>query len=173
MLHREYYQGVGEDTDDNGGHAVEQVCGIAHDESDRAPTKLGQVDSAKKSYGHADQRSQSEELSAADNRIGHATTGFAYWSRQFGKEIPVNRGSAMVDEIAEDKEKDGYGDKSTDTGHAEHEAAYKLAPAQPSAHACPTPLPFWEVTIIRMRARPLRIKVSKKRTRPNSISDCR
>ena len=51
----------------------------------------------------------------------------------------------MIDEIAEDEEKDGDGDNGADAGHGEHEAAHEFSPTQIGAHAWPIPLPRCEV----------------------------
>src|SRR5260370_803946 len=91
---------------------------------------------------------------------------------QLGKEVPTDGSSAVVDEVTKNEEEHGNSDEGADTGHGQHEAAYKFAPAETRAHALPIPLPRWEVATISKRAKPLRMKVRMKSTRPSSISDC-
>src|SRR5262249_29790561 len=113
-----------------------------------------------------------KQLRAADNGVGHAAAGLAHGSRKPGKKAPAYGGSAVVDQVAENKKERRNGDHGANTGHREHESAHEFPPAQTRAHACPIPLPRCEVTTISRRAKPFRIKVSRKRTRPSSISDC-
>ena len=77
----------------------------------------------------------------------------------------------MVNEIAQNKEEDGDRNESAATRQGKHEIAHEFTPAQASVHAFPIPLPRCEVTTIKMRARPLSTKVSRKSTRPSSIRD--
>ena len=166
-------QGVGEDADDDGGDAVEQVCGVADDEGHGAAAEFGEIDAAEETYWHTDERREKKKLGAADDGVGHAAAGFADRSGELGEEGPVDGCSAVVHEIAEDEEEHGHGDEGGQAGHAEHEAADKFAVAQAGGHVRPISLPRWAVRTMSRRARPLRTKVRMKRTRPSSIRDCR
>src|SRR6266699_4330265 len=171
MFERMNDKAESKNADDDGGHAVEQVRGIADDEGGGAAAEFGEIDGAKKSDGNTEQRSHQEHLPAAENGVGHAPADFTDGNGQFGEEIPVDGSSAMNSEISKNEEKDGNGDHSTHAGHGQHEAAHKFAPAKTRAHAWPRPLPRWEVATISKRAKPLRTKVRMKSTRPSSIKD--
>src|SRR5260370_1276916 len=97
----------------------------------------------------------------------------ASWRRKVGEEVRTDGRRTVIDEIAEDEEEHGNGDQGTHAGHGQHEAAYELAPAETGAHACAVPLPRCEVATISRRARPLRMKVRRKSTRPSSMRDCK
>ena len=172
MLERQNGKTVSEDPDDNRGHTVQQISRIAHDEGGGGAAKLRKIDGAEKADRHAHEHRQHKQLSAADNGVGHTTAGFAHRGGQLGKEVPAHGSPAVDDQVTEDQEKHGDGHHGANTGHRKHKSAYEFAPAEASRHACPSPVPRLEVTTIMMRARPLRIKVSRKSTRPNSINDC-
>ena len=167
VLEGEHDERVGEDADDDGGDAVEQVGGVADDESDGAGAEFREIDGAEKTDRHADERGEEKELGAANDGVGHAAAGFTDGSGELGEEVPVDGSTAVIDEIAEDEEEDGDGDERAEAGHGEHEAAHEFAPTETWAHECAPPR--CEVATIRMRARPLRMKVRRKRTRPSSI----
>src|SRR5713226_5217356 len=131
MFERQNREAVGEDADDNRGHAVQQISRIAHDEGGGGAAKFRKVDGAEKTDRYADQRGQQKQLGAAEDGVGHAPARFAYRSRQLGKEAPANGSSAMEDQIAEDEKEHGDGDRSTNTGHRKHESAHEFSPAQP------------------------------------------
>src|SRR4030081_978931 len=79
----------------------------------------------------------------------------------------------MIDEVAENKKKNRHGNERAQSGHRQHEVADKFAPTQMVAHACPIPLPRCEVATMSRRARPFKRNVSRNRTNPSSISDCK
>src|ERR1700686_627831 len=173
LLERVNDQAVSENADDDGGHAVEQVSSITDNESDgAAAAEFGEIDGAKKSDGNTKDGSKQKHLGAAEDGVGQAAAGFTDGNGQFGEEIPVDGSSAMNSEISKNEEKDGNSDQSTHAGHGQHEAAHKFAPAKTRAHAWPSPLPRLEVATISKRAKPLRMKVRMKSTRPSSIKDC-
>src|SRR5579872_7203144 len=139
MFERQNDERVSEDADDDRRHAVEQVGGVADDESDWAGAEFGEVDGAEEADGNADKGGEKQELGAADDGVGHAAAGFADRSGELGEEVPVDRGAAVVDEIAEDEEEDGDGDEGAKAGHGEHEGAYEFAPAETWTHECAPP----------------------------------
>src|SRR5208282_3709113 len=106
----------------------------------------------------------------ANDGVGHAAAVFTDGGRQLGEEVPVDRGSAVIDEIAEDEEEDGDGDEGAETRHGEHEVAHKFAPAESRVYVHALADPRCEVTTMSKRPGPLRTKVSRKRTRPSSMS---
>ena len=74
------------------------------------------------------------------------------------KKFQLTDVAAVIDEVAENEKQDRDGDEGAEAGHGQHEMADKFAPAETVAHACPIPLPRWDVTTISRRARPLRMK---------------
>src|SRR5258706_464632 len=171
MLEGQDDQAVSKNADDDGGHAVEQVGGVANDKSGGAAAEFREIDGAKETDGNPDEGSEQKQLAAANDGVGHAAARFANRRRQLGKEVPTDRCSAMKDKVAEDQEEHGNRNQGAHAGHGQHETAHKLAPAQPGVHAFPIPAPRWEVATIRRRASPLRTKVRRKSTSPNSIRD--
>ena len=129
MLERKDHEAIGENADDDGGHAVEQIRGVTHNEGHGAPAEFGQVDRPQEADGNTDQRGQEKQLGAADDGVGHAAACFAHGSRQFREEIPVDGRAAMVDEIAQNEEEHRDRDDGAETGHGEHEIAHEFAPA--------------------------------------------
>src|SRR5882762_4359645 len=171
MLEGQDDQAVSKNADDNGRHTVEQVGGIANDEGGGAAAEFREIDGAEETDRNADEGSEQKQLAAANNGVGHAAASFADRRGQLGKEVPTDRCSAVIDEVAEDQEEHRNGNQGAHAGHGEHETAHKLAPAQPRAHAFPIPAPRWEVATISRRASPLRTKVRRKSTSPNSMRD--
>src|SRR6267143_6952390 len=171
MLERKNDDGVGKNADDDRRDAVEQVGGVAHDKSGGPAAEFREINGAKESDGNADERSEQQQLGAAEDGVGHAAAGFADRHRQLGKEIPTNRCSAVINEVAKDEEEHGNRNQGAYTGHGEHKVAHEFAPAEPGVHTFPIPAPRWEVATISRRASPLRMKVRRKSTSPNSMRD--
>ena len=67
---------IGENTDDDGRHTVEQVRSVAHDECHGATAELREIDRPQEADGDADEGGQKKQLPAADDGIGHTATGF-------------------------------------------------------------------------------------------------
>src|SRR5260370_15809455 len=171
MLEWKNDDGVGKNADDDGRDAVEQVGGVTHDKSGGPAAEFREINGAEESDGNADEGSEEKQLRAAENGVGHAAADFADRHRQLGKEVPTNRCSTAINEVAKDEEEDGNRNQGTYTSHGEHKVAHELAPPEPSVHAFPIPAPRWEVATISTRASPLRMKVRRKSTRPNSMRD--
>ena len=103
-MHRHDRHGISENPDDNRGHAVQHIRRVAHDKGHRLAAKLSQVDSAQQPDGDAEQRAQQQKLAGPDDRVGHASAGFADGRGQLGEEIPVHILAAVIDEVAQDEE---------------------------------------------------------------------
>ena len=65
MIHGHDHQGVGEDADHDGGHAIEQVRRVANHESTTRTAEFRQVYSRQSRRWEAKQRRQEQELQAA------------------------------------------------------------------------------------------------------------
>src|SRR5580704_17282801 len=102
MLYGQDYQRVGEDADDDGGHAVEQIGGVADDERESLATEFGEIDTSEQTHGQAHDCGEEEEFEAADDGVGHAAAGFSDWFRKLREEIQTERRAAVPDQIAED-----------------------------------------------------------------------
>ncbi len=131
----------GKHADDNRRRSIEQIRCVTHDEGHFAAAELREVDGAQESDGNTEKRGQKKQLGAADNSVGHAATRFAHWSRQFREEVPIDRGAAVVDEIAQDEEENRDGDEGAEASHGEHEITHEFTPAKTGVHAFPIPLP--------------------------------
>src|SRR6267378_1254293 len=107
MLKRKNDEGVGKNADNDGRDAVEQVGGITHDKSGGPAAEFREINGAKESDGNADERREQQQLGAAEDGVGHAAAGFTDRHRQPGKEVPTDRCSAMINEVAKDEEEDG------------------------------------------------------------------
>src|SRR5882724_11908417 len=171
MLEGQDDQAVSKNADDDGGHAVEQVGGVANDKGGGAAAEFRKIDGAKETDGNTDERSEQKQFAAAEDGVGHAAASLADGHGQLGKEVPTDRCSAVINKIAEDQEEHGNRNQSAHAGHGQHETADELAPAETGVHAFPIPAPRWEVATMSRRASPLRTKVRRKSTSPNSIRD--
>src|SRR5579862_1341249 len=168
-MHGHHNQGVGKNTDYDRGHAIHQVSSISYNKWKCAPAELRQINSPKQADGNAEQGCKEEELEAAQNRVSHASTLFADRRGKMREETPRQVFSAVIHQIAEDKEQDRYGNQHANSRKREHENVERFSPRQSQAHEGSTPLPRAVVTRIRRRASPFRMKVSRNSTSPSSI----
>src|SRR5258707_621556 len=173
MFERQHHQAVRKNADYDGGPAFQQVRRISHNRRHAFAAEFRQVDPAQEPDRHPHERRKQQNLAATHNRVGHAAARFSYRLRQFGEKIPVDGSAAIKHQVAEDEEENQNRDKSAHAGHRQHEVAYEFSPAQPAAYHPPTSLPFCVVTTISRRASPFRMNVSRKRTSPSAISDCK
>src|SRR5437016_5406241 len=109
VLERVNDKAVSKNTDDDGGHAVEQVRSIADNKSDGTAAKFRKIDGAKESDGNTHERSEQEQLGAAENGVGQAATGLADGRWQLSEKIPINGSATMINEVSENEEEHGNG----------------------------------------------------------------
>src|SRR5207245_1064372 len=158
MFERQDNHAVSKNADHDRGHTVEQIRGVTHDKSHRAPAEFREIDGAEEPDGHAKERSEKKQFGAAEDGVGHAPTRLANGSGQLSEKVPANGSSTVENQVAEDKTKHGDRDEGAHSRHGQHEAAHEFAPAQTGAHARAVSLPRFEVTRISRRASPLRMK---------------
>src|ERR1700693_4116501 len=172
MLHGQDRERVGEDTDDDGGDAVEQIGGVADDEGKSFPAEFGEIDAGEQAYGQAHDCSEKEQLEAADDGAGHAGAGFFEGFGELREEFPTERRAAVPDQVSEDEKQHRDDGEGGNTGQGEHDEVQRLAPGHAQRAHAGRPPPR-SVATIKIRARPFRMKVMRKRTRPSSISELR
>src|SRR5215472_7197911 len=173
MLERQNCQTIRKNSDHDRRHTVEQICRIAHYRSYRRRTEFRQIDPAKESNRHSEQRRRQQQLRAAHYGVRHSSTRFADRRRKLGEKIPAHRSPAIKQQVPENQEKHAHTYKRAYTRHRQHEIADESSPTYPRVHQFATLLPFCVVTIISRRANPFRINVSRNNTSPSPISDCR
>jgi hypothetical protein len=83
----------GENADHDGGHAVQQVRGVADQHRQGLAAELRQIDAAQNPDRNADQAAAPGSIRAAHDGIGHAAAGFAGRQGKLGEESS-NRASA-------------------------------------------------------------------------------
>ena len=99
-----------------------------------------------------------------DNGVGHPSASLSHRFRQLGEEVPVDGPPAVPDQVAENEEEHGNRQQGAEAGQAEHHGVDGFSPQRPKAHGCA--VPFRCVARISRRARPLRMIVRMKSTRP-------
>src|SRR5690349_1974393 len=119
---REMLEGVnrdakGENPNDDRGHTVKQIRGVTHDKRRCAAAEFRKVYGTEEAKGYAKEGGQQEELAAADDSVGHSASCLANRGGQLREEAPANGSAAIENQVAQDKEKRGYGNEGADTGH--------------------------------------------------------
>ncbi len=93
---RHHDHGPGEDADHDGGHAVQQVRGVANHHRNGLAAEFGQIDAAQESHRNADHRRDQDQYGAAHDGVGHASAHLAGGQRQLGEEVPIQRAPPLT-----------------------------------------------------------------------------
>src|SRR5262249_34328163 len=136
MFHRDDDEGVGKDSHNNRRYAIQQVRRIPDNECPGGSSELCQIDAADKPNWDADQTRKTQQFGTSKNRIGKSTACFPNWSRQFCKEVPIQRSSALPHEVTQYEEKDRDGNQRANSRHRKHDEVRGSSPDSMRHHDC-------------------------------------
>src|SRR5262249_37296926 len=141
---------------------------IPDNECPGGSSELCQIDAADKPNWDADQTRKTQQFGTSKNRIGKSTACFPNWSRQFCKEVPIQRSSALPHEVTQYEEKDRDGNQRANSRHRKHDEVRGSSPDSMRHHDCADA--FLVMPNINNRAPALTMIVMQNNTKPSSIN---
>ena len=161
-LHVGDHEAVGDDADDDGGHAGEHLGGEADDAAQRPVPLLGQEDPrADARRGSADEAREPHHEERPDDGVADAAAGLAHRGRAAREEAQAESPAAPCETTSQRSEASGTSAASTaaplttvqNAVDAPCASGARFMPAPPAARA-PRPRPAARATAFRMRVMP-------------------
>src|SRR5580692_7690221 len=165
-MHGNNDDGPGENTDDDGWNAVQQVGGVADEHGKCFTSEFGQVNASQESDRDADQNRDPDGDAAAHDGVGQTSAGLTGRKGQLGEEIPIQRTETVPDQKAKNHEEDRHRYESAHTGEGQHYIVDEVSTLSSAHQSCVDP--FLVVATISNWAEAFKMMVIKKRTNPSA-----